>query len=420
MNAREQHRATSDGRIAEAPVPRSAVPFDTDLLDELMRQAGIDLLVVSSKHNIQYLLGGYRFFFFDHFDAIGVSRYLPLLVYPRGHPERSTYIGNPMESYEQELNRFWVPRVEAAASSTTDAMQLAVDHLRRIGGGQRRIGIERAFLPADAEALLRSELPQAEIVEAVVTLERLRARKTPQELKLLREASDRVVDAMLAVIAGHGPGTSKRELVEALRREEVQRGLSFEYCLITAGTSCNRAPSDQLWLEGDILSLDSGGNYKGYIGDLCRMAILGDPDAELKDLLAEIDEIQQAARKPIRAGTKGAEIFAAAETVLKESAHGNSLHFVAHGMGLISHEAPRLTSRGPVPYPAYDADLPLASGMVISIETTLQHPRRGFIKLEDTVAVTDNGWEAFGNSGRGWNRGGTAPEPVRTGANRRR
>ena len=80
MNAREQHRATSDGRIAEAPVPRSAVPFDTDLLDELMRQAGIDLLVVSSKHNIQYLLGGYRFFFFDHFDAIGVSRYLPLLV----------------------------------------------------------------------------------------------------------------------------------------------------------------------------------------------------------------------------------------------------------------------------------------------------------------------------------------------------
>jgi Xaa-Pro aminopeptidase len=107
-----------------------------------MRQAGIDLLVVSSKHNIQYLLGGYRFFFFDHFDAIGVSRYLPLLVYPRGHPERSTYIGSPMESYEKELNRFWVPRVETAASGTTDAMQLAVDHLRRIGGGQRRIGIE--------------------------------------------------------------------------------------------------------------------------------------------------------------------------------------------------------------------------------------------------------------------------------------
>ena len=42
----------------------------------------------------------------------------------------------------------------------------------------------------------------------------------------------------------------------------------------------NRAPSDQVIAEGDIMSLDSGGNYRGYIGDLCRMGILGEPDAE--------------------------------------------------------------------------------------------------------------------------------------------
>ena len=50
------------------------------------------------------------------------------------------------------------------------------------------------------------------------------------------------------------------------------------------------------------------------------------------------------------------------------------------------------------------------SGMVLSIETTLGHPRRGFIKLEDTVAVTEDGREAFGDEGRGWNRGGTAAQ----------
>ena len=43
--------------------------------------------------------------------------------------------------------------------------------------------------------------------------------------------------------------------------------------------------------------------------------------------------------------------------------------------------------------------------MVISVETTLMHARRGFIKLEDTVAVTPTGWESFGDHGRGWNRG---------------
>ena len=110
---------------------------------------------------------------------------------------------------------------------------------------------------------------------------------------------------MLAVIASHGPGTTKRELTEALRREETNRGLIFEYCLITAGTSLNRAPSEQRWEKGDILSLDSGGNYHGYIGDLCRMAIQGEPDAELDDLLGEIETIQRAAMKPIKAGRDG-------------------------------------------------------------------------------------------------------------------
>ena len=57
-----------------------------------------------------------------------------------------------------------------------------------------------------------------------------------------------------------------------------------------------------------------------------------------------------------------------------------------------------------MPYPAYDADLPLQKGMVLSIETTIFHPRRGFIKLEDTVAVTESGSEGFGDRGRGWNR----------------
>ena len=44
--------------------------------------------------------------------------------------------------------------------------------------------------------------------------------------------------------------------------------------------------------------------------------------------------------------------------------------------------------------------------MVVSVETTLKHPKRGFIKLEDTVVVTSAGYEIFGEGGRGWNFGG--------------
>ena len=59
-----------------------SIPFDADRLDRLMDEAGIDVLLATSKHNVQYLLGGHRAFFFESMDAMGLSRYLPVLVYP--------------------------------------------------------------------------------------------------------------------------------------------------------------------------------------------------------------------------------------------------------------------------------------------------------------------------------------------------
>jgi Xaa-Pro aminopeptidase len=41
--------------------------------------------------------------------------------------------------------------------------------------------------------------------------------------------------------------------------------------------------------------------------------------------------------------------------------------------------------------------------MVVSIETTTAKPESGYVKLEDTVSVTETGWEGFGDDGRGWN-----------------
>lgn len=387
----------------------TATPFDADQLDRLMDDAGIDVLIASTKHNVQYLMGDdYRFFFFDYMDAIGRSRYLPLFVYPKGAPEKAAYVGNRMEAYEKQVRRLWVPQMQPIASGSLDAMEAAVEHINRLGLPASRIGVETAFLPADAHKALRAGIPNSDVMDALIVLERLRAKKTPAELAKLQAASERVIASMLAVMTSHHPGVTKRELVEALKREEVNRGLTFEYCLITAGTSLNRAPSDQRWEKGDILSLDSGGNYHGYIGDICRMAIQGEPDSELTDLLAEVDAIQQAAFRPIREGAPGQSIYAGAEAALERSPNRRCIEFVAHGMGLVSHEVPHLTNKGPVPYPADDAERPLETGMVLSIETTMHHPKRGFIKLEDAVAVREDGFEMLGTQGRGWNRGAVA------------
>jgi Xaa-Pro aminopeptidase len=385
-----------------------AIPFDASRLDRLMDEAGIDVLLATSKHNVQYLLGGHRAFFFDYMDAMGLSRYLPIMVYPKGKPDKAAYFGHRLENFQQQVKPLWTAEVQANSSGALDTMKKATEYLKRSGVPAKRIGIETTFMPMDAGAALKSAMPESEIKDALVVLERQRLRKSPQELAMLKDASEKVIDSMMAAIAQSGPGTTKAEIAETLRREEVNRGLTFEYCLIAAGTSHNRAPSGQRWEEGDVLSVDSGGNYHGYIGDLARMAILGEPDAELEDLLGEIETVQRAAFKPIRAGAMGGEIYAAGEALVAKSKQHNNMEFLAHGMGLVSHEAPHLTNHGPVPYTDEDARRPLEAGMVISVETTLKHPSRGFIKLEDTVAVTETGFELFGEGGRGWSRGGTA------------
>jgi Xaa-Pro aminopeptidase len=300
--------------VVKSVVP--SIPFDADRLDRLMDDAGIDLLVATSKHNVQYLLGGHRAFFFESMDAMGLSRYLPVLVYPKGARQKAAYFGHRMEGFQKENSPFWVSESQTNSSGTLDTMQKAIDYVRKSGAKPRRIAAELAFLPVDAGNALRNAFADSEIVDALFVLERLRAVKSPEELRKLRIASERVIESMLAVIASHRPGASKRELTEALRREETNRGLVFDYCLITAGSSLNRAPSDQKWNEGDVLSLDSGGNYHGYIGDLCRMAIHGEPDAELEDLLAEIEQIQRAAMKPIKSGTVAGAVYAAAEPLV--------------------------------------------------------------------------------------------------------
>ena len=311
---------------------QGAAPFDTARLDRLMDEAGIDVLLANSKPNVQYLLGGHRSFFFDTMDAIGVSRYLPIVVYAKGAPEKAGYFGHRMEGYQTALKPFWVAETNTKSSGTIDVVEAAADYLRRLGK-PKRVGIELSFLPAASADVLRKAFPDSEFKDALFVLERLRARKTPEELEKLRLASDLVIDSMLAVFASHGVGSTKAEMAEALRREETARGLTFDYCLIAAGSSLNRAPSEQRWEKGDVLSVDSGGNYQGYIGDLARMGVAGEPDSGACRAVgrggidpagrAQADPRRRRRRRDLRGGgSRAAQIEAAQSHRLSRSRHG--------------------------------------------------------------------------------------------------
>lgn len=382
------------------------LPFDAGKLDALMDQAHVDLVLATSKHNVRYLLGGYQFFFFANGDAIGLGRYLPVVGYPKGHEERSFYVGAGNEDWGHEVHPLWVQQIENSSWSSQDSAQAAVRFIKRLGLERATIAVEHSFLPADAMGALRDALPGARFVEAITILEELRAVKSSRELALIKDVAAAIVAAMLAAIHSAEPGITERELVERVRREQTNRGLAFDYCLITTGRTFGRAPSSRCWEEGDIVSLDSAGYNGGYLGDMARMGVMGAPTMQMHDLLAEIAAVQAAARAPIAAGRAGDEIYATALDQLARCPHRAQMTFLAHGMGLIPHEAPRLTDTGSIPYPASYKDRALAAGMVLSIETHMRNPDVGFVKLEDTVVVTDTGWDAFGDAGRGWNIAG--------------
>lgn len=178
--------------------------------------------------------------------------------------------------------------------------------------------------------------------------------------------------------------------------------LRFEYALVSTGSSYVRAPSEARWEKGSIASIDSGGTIRGYMGDLCRMGVMGKATPRMRDLLGEVQAVQAAARSAVRAGVPGGQVFEAGLAELARSPHHADMDFMAHGIGLVSHEAPHLTGTGLIPYPGAHEKRPLEAGMVLSIETELRSPEVGFVNLEDTVIVRADGFEALGDDGRNW------------------
>jgi Xaa-Pro aminopeptidase len=380
-----------------------SLPFSTAKLDALLEQSGADALLASSKHNVQYLLGGYRYFFFEHSAAIGLGHYLPVMGYIKGREDLAFYVGGGDEAWGIEVFPIWPERIATVSWDARESARVAAEFLKSAGLVAPRIALEFEAWPVAAWELLRTELPSATFIDATETLEELRAVKTEVELNHMRNAAAGIVDSMLATFRWVKPGVTEADIVQQLRVEQTSRGLDYEFALITTGPTFGRGPSRRKLADREILSLDTGGRYQGYLADMARMAVLGEPTPLMKDLLDELLTIQSAARTAIKAGALGNIIYLTALQSMKSCPHRNDMRFVAHGIGLIAHEAPRLTAIGPVPYADKHARRPLEAGMVISIETHVKHPDVGFVKLEDTVVVTQSGWEAFGDWGRTWN-----------------
>jgi Xaa-Pro aminopeptidase len=368
-------------------------PFDANKLDRLMGDAGLDLLLASTRHNVRYLTGGYYYHFHVNATRMGQTQYLPFVGVPRGRAGDAFFVCRAEERGQVDAAVPWIPNRVEAMRGTLPAADAAVKALSKLGLAAGTIGVELPFIPADAFLALQRGLPNARLVDATPVLDELRAIKTPAELALLRSVYDRVAEAIQAAFGAGRPGITTAEIARCTEREIARRDMGFLYALVCAGPGTLRAPSSVRWERGRILHIDAGGEVGDYLADICRMGCLGEPPALAKDLHAACIDIQGRVRHRVRPGVPCRELLVEGERAVRENRFAPYGKFVAHGIGMVSHEQPHVSATNA---------RPLEAGMVLSIETEFIHPEVGHVKIEDAVAVTEGGCEGLGDLGRDW------------------
>ena len=366
--------------------------YDQEKLDRLMEEAGVDLVLAHTPHNLRYLTGGYYFHFRERVAAIGPSQYLPFVGIPRRNPENAFQVAWRVEASPRNEVDTWIPDViYTKARGTVGAAETAAEAIRKRGLGEGIIAVERAFLPVDAMETLESELHGARFVDSLAILEELRAVKREDELEIFRRAALADSEAIQAGFQEGVRDVTTRQVEQRVEEEMVRRGLHFHYAFTAAGPGMRREPSGKIWEKGEILHIDAGGSEAGYMSDICRMGVRGAPSPLAEELGKACLHSVDACRDAIRAGASCALVQARGQEAFADTGYSDLGIFEVHGIGMVQQELPRF---GP------EVERTLEAGMVVSVECDIRHAEVGHVKIEDAVAVTEDGCEGLGDLGR--------------------
>lgn len=142
-------------------------------------------------------------------------------------------------------------------------------------------------------------------------------------------------------------------------------------------------------------------NDTGYFGDMTRTFLRGEASPEQRRLVETVLEGQRLAIDAIHAGTDGQKVHQAVTDFFESRGYHTEkvedqwhgfFHGTGHGLGLEVHEAPRLSIRS----------AELKAGHVVTVEPGLYYPGLGGCRIEDVVAVTDEGCEKLSDFHYDW------------------
>jgi Xaa-Pro aminopeptidase len=231
---------------------------------------------------------------------------------------------------------------------------------------------------------------KAKWVPANGVVDRLRAVKDEEEVEKIRRAA-RIADRGLeALTAETWIGRSERELAWRLRELLHAHGadeLSFDTIVASGpnGALPHANPTDRIVEANTLVTVDWGVRVDGYCSDCTRTFATGSVGGELGRAYDVCLAAQQLACDTIRAGMTGVEADEVAREPITAAGFGGKFgHGLGHGVGLLVHEAPRLST---------ESTDTLESGNVATIEPGIYLEGLGGVRIEDLVVVRDDGVE---------------------------
>jgi methionyl aminopeptidase len=173
------------------------------------------------------------------------------------------------------------------------------------------------------------------------------------------------------------------ELIKKLGGESAfkgYRGYPGNICISVNDAVVHGIPSSRRIMLGDIVSIDVGVKYEGFIGDTALTVMVGVTDTEAVRLVKVTEKALEAGIAMACEGKRVSDISHAVETVVVGAGFSVVREFVGHGIGKRMHEDPQIPNFGP---PGRGAVL--KAGMTFAIEPMVNQGRAG-------VEVQDDGW----------------------------
>jgi Xaa-Pro dipeptidase len=304
----------------------------------------------------------------------------PALVLPRLEILKAKNAALPLQTFIFEDN----------PASWQKAYQEAVDALGLDG---KRIGVEPNHFRFLEMGFLQKAAPHAQLVSAEEIFNQLRMHKDAGEVEMMRRAVKIAQNALLATMPMIKAGVTERQIASELFIQLLRAGSDSElpFQPIVSGGPHSADPhasiTDRPLQNGDLLVIDWGAGYQGYISDLTRTFAIGEIEPEYHRIYDLVKLSNQVGRDAGRPGIAAGVVDQVARKVIDDAGYGQYFNNrVGHGIGLETHEHPYMYGENP---------LILEPGMAYTVEPGIYLPNRGGVRIEDDMVVTENGAETL-------------------------